>query len=338
MEIIRKINNIPIIIPLRILIFLLINLICIKIFYQNSSYINFDKKEVLSLLISVISIIIAIIITYIFSKLFAEKAERIQRKSEIDELSHKITTFRKIAFHIRGFYDFWKFGKNNIKSKMDRKYKTLVYEDIRNDRFTYDELTPIIDDVGEMAIQAYLGLKGLENNERTIHFFQSFDPKNYTLDEIARFEEYTGIFWSLLDRSSDKIVNLNKENEYSLNQIDELFFKITGRQIDKRNYNKEIKELFSYFQSEIFQKHYYLNKLNSVRIPKLFLSSLFNILVFICLLIASLMLFISNFNILIEYSSTIFIVSVFIANTVDLIILTFSALKTELKIDEFYRI
>ena len=101
---------------------------------------------------------------------------------------------------------------------------------------------------------------------------------------------------------------------------------------------EEIKELFSYFQLEIFQKHYYLTKLNVVAIPKLFLSSLFNMLIFIILLIFSLMIFISDFGNIKEYVWTILIVSVFIANTVDLIILTISALKTELKIDEFYRI
>ena len=55
--------------------------------------------------------------TMLFSKLFSEKAERIQRKAEIDTLSHKITAFRKMAFQIRGFSEFWKFGNNNIKSK-----------------------------------------------------------------------------------------------------------------------------------------------------------------------------------------------------------------------------
>lgn len=338
MNFIEKIINIPVIISIRIMIFLLITFLSTEIFYQFSSILDFDKKEILSLLISTISIIIAIIITYLFSKLFAEKSERIQRKSQIDELSHKITAFRKIAFHIRGFYEFWKFGENNIKSKMDNRYNTLIYEDIRNDRFTYDELKPIIRDVGETAIQAYLAVKGLENNERSIHFFQKFNPKNYSLDEISRFEEYTGSFWYLLDRSSNEIVNLNKENRYSLNFIDELYFEITGKQIDKENYNKEIKELFSYFQLEIFQKHYYLTKLNVVAIPKLFLSSLFNMLIFIILLIFSLMIFISDFGNIKEYVWTILIVSVFIANTVDLIILTISALKTELKIDEFYRI
>ena len=331
-------NKIPLSVPIRIVIFLLVTFYSLKFFLIFSTELEFDKKEILSLLISVISIIIAIIVTYLFSKLFAEKSERIQRKSEIDLLSHKITAFRKIAFHIRGFHDFWKFNDNNIKSKMDHKYKHLVYEDLRNDKYTYDELTPVIKDVGETSIQAYLGLKGLENNENSFGFFQSFNPKNYTLDEIARFEYYTNSFWYLLDRSDDKIVNLNKVGRYSLDFIDELYFEITSKKINQDEYNRDIKELFGHFETEIYQKHYYLSKLNSTSIPKVFISSLINMLIFILALIAGIFIFIADFNSLKQYLFTILIVAIFIANTVDLLILTIISLRTELKIKEFYRI
>lgn len=50
------------------------------ILLSYTEIINFDKKEMLSTLISIISIIIAIIVTYLFSKLFAEKSIRVERK------------------------------------------------------------------------------------------------------------------------------------------------------------------------------------------------------------------------------------------------------------------
>jgi len=337
-QIIKLLGKIPLSLSIRLFIFLLVTFCSLKFLLSFSSEFKFDKKEILSLLISVISIIIAIIITYLFSKLFAEKSERIQRKSEIDLLSHKITAFRKIAFHIRGFHDFWKFKDNNIKSKMDHKYKHLVYEDLRNDKFTYDELTPIIRDVGETSIQAYLGLKGLENNENSFGFFQSFNPKNYTLDEIARFEYYANGFWYLLDRSDNDIVNFKNVGRYSLDFIDELYFEITSKKINQDEYKREIKELFGHFETEIFQKHYYLSRLNSTSIPKVFISSLMNMLIFIIALISGIFIFIADFHSLKEYLFTMLVVSVFIANTVDLLILTIRSLKTELKIKEFYRI
>lgn len=337
-RIINAIKKIPLILSIRIAIFLFINLVIFNFLKTYSSNIGFDKKELLSLLISTISIIIAIIITYLFSKLFAEKSERIQRKGEIDILSQKITAFRKIAFQIRGFHEFWRFGNNNIKSKMDHSYNHLVYEDLRNDKYTYEELTPVIRDVGETAIQSYLGLKGLENNENSFGFFQSFNPKNYTLDEIARFKDYANSFWYLLDRSSIDIVNLNKVGRYSLDFIDELYFEITSKKINQEDYNRELKELFGNFDTDIFHKHYYLTKLNSTTLPKVFISSLLNMLIFILLLIASLCIFITDFNPIIEYAFTILVVSIFIANTIDLIILTISALKSELNVKDFYRI
>lgn len=323
---------------IRLAVFLLVILFSFEFFTQNSSSHHFDVKELLNLLISTISIIIAIIITYLFSKLFSEKAERIQRKTEIDIFSHKITSLRRMAYQISRFSEFWKFNDNNIKSKMDHKYKYLVYEDIRNDKYTYEELTPVIDDVGETAIQAYLALKGLQNEENAFGFFQTFNPKNYTLDEISRFKNYANSFWYLLDRSDSEIVNFDKENRYSLDHIDELYFEITSKKIDQLNYNKEIKELFGHFDTDIFHRHFYLSKLNTTTLPKVYISSLLNMFIFISLVIASLIIFIADFGSLTKYLSTLLIVSIFIANTIDLTIITVSALKSELNIEAFYRI
>jgi hypothetical protein len=337
-RILNFIESTPLIISFRITLFLFIILISFKFLFNNSSYLEFDENELLNLLIRTIAIIIAIIITYLFSKLFAEKSERIQRKAEIDILSQKITAFRKIAFQIRGFHDFWKFKGDNIKSKMDNKYSHIVYEDLRNDKYTYEEMKPIINDIGESSIQAYLGLKGLENNENSFGFFQSFNPKNYTLDEIKRFKDYANSFWHLLDRSNSNIVNLNNVGRYSLDFIDELYFEITSKKIDQGNYNKEVKELFGNFDTDIFHKHYYLNRINSTVLPRVFVSSLLNMLIFILLLISCLILFITDLGVQFEYIWAIFVVSLFIANTIDLVILTVSALKTELNVEEFYRI
>src|SRR5690606_37763244 len=110
----------------------------------NINQNDFNKKVILEILISIVSIIVAIIVTYLFSKLFAEKTIRVERKKEIDELSLKITYLRRIAYHIRGLHEFWKFKEHvNIKSAIDNKYKTLTYEEYRQyeepKKFTYDE-------------------------------------------------------------------------------------------------------------------------------------------------------------------------------------------------------
>ena len=174
----KKINFQPF---LRIIIFLILTYVSIKIFDSYTNILEFKKHDLLGILISSISIIIAIIITYLFSKLFAEKTERVQRKSDIDLLSHKITAFRKLAFQVKGFYEFWKFGEKNVKGIIERKYKNLSLEDIATNKIKFEQLKEIEKEVGSRALQGYLGIKGLENHEKTIKFYQTFTPTNYTL-------------------------------------------------------------------------------------------------------------------------------------------------------------
>lgn len=329
---------------LRIVIYAIVTLTCFWIFNQYTNIDKFEKKEILSTLISVISIIIAIIVTYLFSKLFAEKSIRIERKKEIDILSTKITYLRRIAFHLRSLHEFWKFNDINVKSIIDHKYKDLTYEEYRGydlpgqRKFTYEESTKISEKIYGTDGQAYLALKGLEDGENSFSFYSEFNPKNYSLDDIARYKEYAGSFWYFLDRSSDDIVNFKGCSSYWLNNIDELFYKITGKQIDTDNYKKELKDLLTEYDSVIFEKHYFLNSLNSVKLPKFYVKGLTNMTVFLILLIISVFAFVLDFCNLTEFALTIILLSLFIANTIDLILITFQSIKSELKVDEIYQI
>lgn len=243
---------------IRMFIYPIMTLICFWVFLKYTDIEKFEKKEILSILISVISIIIAIIVTYLFSKLFAERAIKIERKKEIDLLSTKITYLRRIAFHIRGLHEFWKFNSVNIKSILDHKYKKLTYEEYRgydvpgHRKFSYEKSTKISKDIYGTNGQAYLALKGLEDGENSFSFFSEFNPKNYSIEDIDRYKEYAGSFWYLLDRSSDNTVNFLGCSKYCMERIDELYYKIIGKQIDSGNYKKELKDLFSEFDSVIF--------------------------------------------------------------------------------------
>ena len=154
------------------------------ILLSYTEIINFDKKEMLSTLISIISIIIAIIVTYLFSKLFAEKSIRVERKKEIDEFSKQITYLRRIAFHIRGMHDFWRHGNHNLKGVIDGRYPDLTYEQYRgydeSRQFSHEEYDRINREIFGTDGQAYLALKALEDNENSFAFFREFNPKNYS--------------------------------------------------------------------------------------------------------------------------------------------------------------
>lgn len=329
----------------RILIYVLVVALSYFILLKNIQENEFNKKEVLSILISVIAIIIAIIVTYLFSKLFAEKSVRIERKKEIDELSLKITFLRRIAHRIRILHEFWQFKEVNIKAIIEREYPTLLYEQYRGyempgiRKLPYEEILDIDKNIYGTCGQAYLALKGLEDNENTFSLNAEVNPQNYTLNDIARYKEYAGSFWYLLDTSDDSIVNFNGINNYWLNNIGELYFKIRGKQIDEKNYKSQIKDLLTEFDNVYFDKHYYLNSLNSDIFPAPFKSSFVNMLIFLILLIASLFIYIINLDHPnCEVLITLFIVSAFIANTVDLVLLTFNSIKKELRISEVFKL
>lgn len=328
----------------RIILFelILITLFCCFINYTTIE--EFTKKDILSTIISVSSIILAIIVTFLFSKLFAEKTIRIERKKEIDELSKKITYLRRLAFHIRGMHDFWNYQDHRLKSKMDSKYNDLLYEEYRGydlpglRKFTYEESTEIDKDIFGTDGQAYLALKALEDNESSFIMFNEFNPKNYSIEDIIRYKEYSNSFWYFLDRSDRTVYNFSRVNRYFLNSVDELYFKINNKLIDQNDYRKSIKELFEHFDSEVFEKHFYLNSLNSDIFPITFKHSFLNMLIFLIIVIFSLILYIININTMVEYLFTLILSSVFITNIIDLIFISFLSIKFELNIKDIYKI
>lgn len=328
----------------RILIYQLSFSISLVILISYTPILTFSKKEILSTIISVVSIILAIIITYLFSKLFAEKAIRVERKKEIDEFSKKITFLRRIAFNIRGMHEFWKHNRHNLKAVMDGKYSNLIYEEYRGyeipgiRKFTYEEFTTINEEIFGTDGQAYLALKALEDNEDSFSFFSEFNPKNYSLDDISRYKEYASSFWYFLDRSDPEIYSFVRVNKYYLNFIDELYFKITGNQINKQDYRQSLKDLFDLFNSEIFQKHYFLNSLNADIFPRVFKISFLNMLVFLIVLIFSVIFYTITTSLKFDYLSALILLSLFISNTLDLIIISYQSVRLELNVNDMFKL
>ena len=142
----------------------------------------------------------------------------------------------------------------------------------------------------------------------------------------------------MLENTDDKIVNFNCVNSYHMKFIEKLYFEIKSEEIDKTNYKKSVKDLFNLFTSEIFEKHYFLNELNSDLLPLTFRNSLINMLVFILLLIISLFTYIIDTNVFTGFIVTTLIVSFFISNTVDLVIITVNSIINELDVQDIYQI
>ncbi|AXG74492.1 hypothetical protein DVK85_09695 [Flavobacterium arcticum] len=313
------------------------------IFTSFTNWKDFDKENLLGIMISVVSIIIAIIITYLFSKLFFEKAIMIERKKEIDKISKKITYLRRIAYHIVGFHDFWRLESVSIKSKIDSKYPELTYEIYRGDdeenrnKISQEERDQVDNDIS-MSGQAYLALKGLQDTRNSFEMFTEFNPKNYSIEDIQRYDEYVSSVWYFLDKPNQSMYDFNRVNSYSLEFVKELYFKIMNKPINDNEYRTEIKELFNHFTEDVFKKHLYLNSLNKNRYFNLFRYSFYNMLIFLIVLILSVFVYVVQGSEKFEYIATLFLLTLFISNTIDLIIITYQSIKSELNVEEVYSI
>lgn len=333
----------------RVVIFEFIIFISNILFIRFTNWTKFDRKDqILETIIAIISIITAIIVTYLFSKLFSEKAILIDRKKEIDKLAGKITLLRRLSFQIRSMHEFWKFKNEhiniNIKTTIDYKYSELTYEEYRgysgngNREFSEKERKIIDKDISGTDGQAYLALKGLQDDENIYNMFDGFNPQNYSLQDIQRYSEYAGSFWFFLDRSDRVIFDFNRVNRYHLNEVSKLYFRITNKSIDQKEYRSELMDLFNCFIVEIFPKHYYLTSMNSNNFNKLFRSSFLNLLLFIALLISTIILYIIEMTPKFNYISTLIIISLFIANTVDLVIITYNSIVEEMNVSDFFEL
>jgi hypothetical protein len=287
-------------------------------------------------MISVTSITLAILVTFFFSKLFAERQDRIQRKATIDVYSQKVTALRRIAHRIKDDYRFWEFA-SNAKSTLDSIYPDLTVEKFRSLKWEeYDKMTKELK--GELAAQAYMALRGLENDEQSsFEFYRGFKLQNYSLNEISRFIDYCGYFWSFCHEYQNDLTFSNTSS-FHLNPIREDFLKIKGRKIDNDNFLKEILNLFSEFQEKIFPEMYFLTEQNQRKLPYHFTWIVINLIVYIFIMLISIWLFVQPMCIWKKTAIVMSLTSLLIINTIDLIAGLFMSIPRELKIKEFYKV
>jgi membrane protein implicated in regulation of membrane protease activity len=326
---------------IRIALFLFIVTASFKLLFSFSTYQSFgSSNEILGLLIKVISVIVAVIVSYLFAKLFSERKERIGRKQEIDILAKKVFRLQRLSYRIRFSHEFWQIRTDyNPKNIIDYNYKKLTLESYRyNDKRPYEEQLKISSEIGSLAGQAYLGLKGLENEEHSFVFIQDFNLKTFSLDELHKFKECAHFFGTFLYKNNSGDACFNRMQTIDKDYIDDLYFKIMDRKINRKQFGTDITDLYSFFSETFLDNLYYLTDLNEARMSKLFYWALQNVVVSLLLLTMSLFLLIIDLNPVTEYVFTLLAVSIFVGNTVDLVTIIYNAVKTELKIDKVYKI
>lgn len=307
-------------------------------FFSFTDSLLFNKKEVMEIMISVISIMIAIIVTYLFSKLFSEKSVRIERKKSIDELAKKITLLRGIAFHFIGLHGFWETPNYNLKGIMDGKYSGLTYEHYLYGYGPdeYENWEIMNREIHGTPGKAYLALRELVDTKNSYEFYRDVVLRNYSLYEIANYDEFCNSIHYFLDRGDQSMFRFDRVNSYGLNNIDEIYFKLEGKRIV--NYWDDLKNLFGNFEDKYFKRLSYLTSLNSDTFPKIFKISFLNVLAYLILLIMSVVIYIIKIDDYCQYTISLIIVSLFLANTIDLILIIFNSIQSELKIEDFFTI
>lgn len=271
-------------------------------------------------IISTIGIISAILITFIFSKLYAEKSEIVERKKRIQQLSAKINSIRKIIYILFKKNQFWnnqtllakyqQFSKLPDEAKVASHYADEYGEQLN----TLWNIDTIINNIDEDYIiyNKFNLTKYSQKDLVTILFtFDSLLPMmQVNPEEFLNIEELPG-------QDQDFIV----ENMKVINESESI------RKLDNNTLRKTMEDY-----SQIFlEEHYILIKLNSPKARRNFNYLMFDLFIFIVLIITGLLFL----NIRAKASMTLFvnqlIVSVFVATVIDILKNILQAVRFEFK-------
>ncbi len=295
-----------------------------------------EYKNILTTLISTIGITTAIIISFLFSKLYSEKTERIERKRIIDKLSKKLTALRKIVHFLLRSFDFWRIN-NNIKRFLDNKYKRLtLYE---YDKMNYDDFKAFHEEVqiGELAAQAYLGLKEIKGLVPSdFVFYDRLLRKNYSLNELAIMQVSCQRMWAFMDEYNQELRDVSSLSVLETKPFKENLKIIYPNFKPEDLNNNTFKNLFNDFPEEFIPEQYYLTQRNRKSFGKFFNALLVDLIFFVVLIISSVFLLSINYSEHYKMLYTNIIVSGFIISVIDLLVNVINSIKKELKITDFY--
>lgn len=153
-------------------------------------------------LITVGGIISTFVIAYLSAKIFNLRAERENRQIKIDELSDKLTDFRRLLYYVMSSREFWAHYED-IK-KFRQKYPNLTYASLHGDPLSEDakavwndeELSPSTIDLycSMMAIygEPDIAKARIWANDKSVSF-------HYSIDELKSFWDPCNQIWYYLD-------------------------------------------------------------------------------------------------------------------------------------------
>jgi hypothetical protein len=153
----------------------------------------------LSSLVSVTGILAGIIIAFLTTIFFNEKKNREKIKIELDELSFKLTTFRRILYNVLITVDFWVEYKK-IK-EFRTKYPQIEFSDLHR-----EDMTEEVNDFwlkGEYPTSGtdlYLAMRQIYGSDRPEYWLSDEKIKiDYTIDQLRSYTIPSNQIWYYLD-------------------------------------------------------------------------------------------------------------------------------------------
>ena len=249
---------------------------------EESEYLG----NILSNFFDFSSIFAGILITYLITQVFQIKQERLSNKNEIEDLSTKLTNFRRICHVLLNSYNIW---DKSVKQYLDYKHSNLSYFDFHKNRLVesnkYPESCALVrkyfDDKhspNEIVTKFYTALRCLVLNKLTqgLFLYERYDNYkiNYPLDLIQLWydSECASTFYLALDSEKDCTENLfnisRLHYELEVKPINEFLHEIDKQKYSNRKIdNNLLLELGDDFSSQYIPRLWFLVFQISQKIP-----------------------------------------------------------------------
>jgi hypothetical protein len=153
----------------------------------------------LSSLVSVTGILAGIIIAFLTTIFFNEKKNREKIKVELDELSFKLTTFRKILYNILITVDFW--VEYNKILEFRRKYPQIEFSDLHSDDMT-EEVKGfwLKGEYPTSGIDLYLAMRQIYGSDSPEYWLSDEKIKiDYSIEQLRSYTIPSNQIWYYLD-------------------------------------------------------------------------------------------------------------------------------------------
>jgi hypothetical protein len=203
-------------------------------------------------------IISGIIIAYLSAKLFNIKQEKQLRLIELNKLSKKLISFKRVIFYVLTSYTFWK-DKSDIRT-FKKEYPKLTYDRVTNiwfndeqrDKFYKDDRFP------QSKIHLFLAMEAIVGDTNDdVELYKILDPmykENYTVDSLESLRQPMNEIWYCLDGRYQKhmkglVHDTILVDTYSINQLEKHLINL-----DKKYSNAKFdRVLFASIATEFYE-------------------------------------------------------------------------------------